>query len=74
MFPAGTMLSDMLTSDRVRSGFTVGQVAWRIGVTPNIYREFEAGTRWPDWDAYDRICKLFGWPQTFVASRRRAPG
>ena len=71
MFPAETMLSDMLTSEPGRSRFTVGVDAWRIGVTPSIYREFGAGTRWPDWDAHDRICRLYGWPQTVVASRRR---
>ncbi len=25
-------------------GFTVAQVAWRIGVIPAVYRELEAGT------------------------------
>jgi hypothetical protein len=25
----------------------------------------EAGERWPDWETFDRIERLFGWPQTF---------
>ncbi len=60
---------DMLAEDRQQAGFTVGQVAWRIGVTPAAYRELEAGTRSPTFDTWDRICKLYGWPQTFVGSR-----
>jgi hypothetical protein len=64
------MFSILLARDRRAAGFTVGKVAWRISVTPAVYRDFEAGTRWPDWDAYDRICRLYGWPQTFVASRQ----
>jgi hypothetical protein len=31
------------------------------------YRELEAGERWPNWETFHRICKLYGWPQTFVA-------
>jgi hypothetical protein len=46
--------------------FMVGQVAWRLGVKPQEYRELEAGTRSPDFDAWDRICKLYGWPQTYA--------
>jgi hypothetical protein len=37
----------LLRTDRVRRGFTVGQVAWRLGVKPQEYRELEAGTRSP---------------------------
>ena len=60
---------DMLAEDRQQAGFTVGQVAWRIGVTPAVYRELEAGTRSSTFDVWDRICKLYGWPQTFVESQ-----
>jgi hypothetical protein len=35
-------------------------------VTVREYREMEAGTRWPGFETYGRICKLFGWPQAFV--------
>jgi transcriptional regulator with XRE-family HTH domain len=61
-----TMFTHMLERDRKRSGFSVGQVAWRLGVRVSEYRELEAGERWPSFDIYDRICKLFGWPQTFA--------
>lgn len=57
------MFSDMLERDRKRGGLTVGQAAWRFGIPPSEYRQLEAGERF---DTYDRICKLFGWPQTFV--------
>jgi predicted transcriptional regulator len=61
-----TMFADVLQRDRTRWGLSVGQAAWRFGVSPAVYREIEAGTRWPTFDTYDRICKLFGWPQAFV--------
>jgi transcriptional regulator with XRE-family HTH domain len=60
------MLSDMLERDRRRRGFTVGQVAWRLGVTQREYRKLEAGTSLPAFDTWDRICKLYGWSQSFV--------
>lgn len=40
--------------------------AWRLGVTIREYREMDAGERSLSWEAWDRICKLYGWPQTFV--------
>jgi transcriptional regulator with XRE-family HTH domain len=57
---------DLLQKDRERRGFSIGQVAWRLGVKPQEYRELEAGKRSPDFETWDRICKLYGWPQTFV--------
>jgi predicted transcriptional regulator len=60
------MFSDMLRQDRERWGLSVGQAAWRFGVKPAEYRELEAGTRSPSFEVYDRVCKLFGWPQAFV--------
>ena len=39
---------------------------WRFGVSVREYRELEAGKRRPTFEAWDRICKLYGWPQTFV--------
>jgi predicted transcriptional regulator len=56
----------LLAEDRRRHGFTVGQVAWLLGVKPREYQELEAGERFPDFDTWDRICKLYGWPQTFM--------
>jgi Helix-turn-helix domain len=35
-------------------------------VDVRTYRELEAGERRPSWETWDRICKLYGWPQTFV--------
>jgi hypothetical protein len=46
------------------SGF-VG-AAWFIGVSVREYREIEAGERFPDSATCERICSLYGWPQTFV--------
>jgi hypothetical protein len=45
----------------------MGQAAWRIGVSVREYREFEAGGSFPNWETWDRMCKLHGWPQTFTA-------
>jgi transcriptional regulator with XRE-family HTH domain len=55
----------LLQAHRERRGFTIGQVAWRLGEKPQEYRELEAGERRPDFETWDRICKLYGWPQTF---------
>jgi DNA-binding XRE family transcriptional regulator len=56
----------MLEQDRTRVGWSVGRAAWRLGVSVREYREIEAGARVPSWETWDRICKLYGWPQTFV--------
>lgn len=57
----------MLENDRKRAGWSVGQVAWRLGVSIREYREIEAGERSPTLDTWDRICTTFGWPQTFAS-------
>ena len=44
-----------------------GKAAWRLGITVREYREIEAGERVPSWETWDRICRLFGWPQTFAS-------
>jgi hypothetical protein len=41
-------------------------------VSVREYQELEAGERVPSWETWDRICKTFGWPQTFVGGRRNA--
>ena len=61
----------MMQRDRKREGLRVCRAAWLIGVTVREYREMEAGDRVPDNDVWDRLCKLYGWPQTFVGSVRR---
>jgi DNA-binding XRE family transcriptional regulator len=62
----------MLKHDRKQAGWSVGQAAWRLGVSVREYREIEAGARVPSWETWDRICKLNGWPQTFAGGRRGA--
>ena len=49
-----------------RRGMREGEAAWRFGVSVREYRELEAGDRFPDSDTWDRICKFYGWPRTFV--------
>jgi predicted transcriptional regulator len=68
------MFADTLRRDRTRWGLSVGHAAWRFGVRPAAYRELEAGTRWPSFETYDRICKLFGWPQAFAWRRQLSLG
>jgi predicted transcriptional regulator len=60
------MFSDLLRRDRERWGLRLARASWLLGVSMTELRELEAGTRWPSFETYDRICKLFGWPQTFV--------
>jgi predicted transcriptional regulator len=67
-----TIFGDRLKRDRERWGLSVGQAAWWYGVSPSVYRELEAGTRWPSSDKYERICDLFGWPQAFFGPSGRA--
>ncbi len=55
----------MLEHNRKQAGWSVGRAAWRLGVSIPEYRELEAGTPSPSFQMWDRICKLFGWPQTF---------
>ena len=59
------MFGDLLRRDRERSGLRIAQAAWRLGITPAEYRRLEEEESWPRFETYDRICKLFGWPQTF---------
>jgi transcriptional regulator with XRE-family HTH domain len=66
------MLPTMLEQDRTRAGLSVGQAAARLGLSIRHYRELEAGTRSPRFETWDRICKRFGWPQTFVGSILRS--
>ena len=42
------------------------RASWLVGVSVREYRELEAGTKYPDYDAYDRVCELFGWPRSFT--------
>jgi transcriptional regulator with XRE-family HTH domain len=60
------LFAGMLERDRKRNGYRVRRVAWRLGVSPQEYRELEAGTSLPTFDTWDRICKLYGWSQSFI--------
>lgn len=62
-------LPDMPQHDRKQAGWSVGQAAWRLGVSIRENRELEAGERSPSFETWDRICKLHGWPQTFFGTR-----
>lgn len=62
------MLPTMLENDRKQMGWSVGRAAWCLGVSIREYRELEAGERVPSWGTWDRICKLYGWPQTFAVT------
>ncbi len=64
--PSVAAFPDMLRRDRERWGMGESQAAWRFGVSRPEYRELEAGTRLPTFETWDRICKLYGWPQTFI--------
>jgi Helix-turn-helix domain len=68
--PSLAAYPSMMQRDRKREGLRICRAAWLIGVTVSEYREIEAGDRVPDNDAWDRLCKLYGWPQTFVGSAR----
>jgi hypothetical protein len=39
--------------------------AWEFGLSIREYRELEAGERSPSFATWGRICKVYGWPQTF---------
>jgi hypothetical protein len=65
----------MLERDRRREGLRVCRAAWLLGLTVREYRALEAGG-FPTSEVYERICDLFGWPQTFAVggSAARKPG
>jgi ribosome-binding protein aMBF1 (putative translation factor) len=57
---AVTLFGDFVRRDRERSGLSTAQAAWRFCVSTRVYREIEAGTRWPDFDTYLRMSTLYG--------------
>jgi predicted transcriptional regulator len=64
--PRTAMFRKMIEEDRRRGGWSIGQVAWRLGISVREYRELEAGKRSPSFETWDWIGELFGWPQTFA--------
>jgi transcriptional regulator with XRE-family HTH domain len=61
------MFAQLLHRDRERYGLSIEQAARQLGVSPAAYQALEAAERWPDWETYDRIERLFGWPRSFIA-------
>jgi len=55
-----SQLADLLERDRIRFGFTVGQVAYRLGISPAEYRRLVAGEPLVSYDTWQRICDLYG--------------
>jgi hypothetical protein len=53
-------------TDRKRWGLRVCRVAWLLSVGVREYWELDAGTQFPSADVWNRMCKLYGWPQRFV--------
>jgi hypothetical protein len=68
--PSLAAYPSMMQRDRRREGLRVCRTAWLVGVTVREYREMEAGDRVPDFEVWDRLCGLYGWPRTFVGSAR----
>jgi predicted transcriptional regulator len=56
----------MMREDRERLGLSVAGASWLLGVSVRRFRELEVGDAYPDFETWDRICKLYGWPQTFL--------
>jgi hypothetical protein len=64
--PSLAAYPSMMQRDRKREGLRVCRAAWLIGVTVGEYREMEAGDLVSEFDVWDRLCELYGWPQTFA--------
>ena len=62
-------LALMLADDRRRAGWSVARAAFELGVSIRTYRELEAGERLPSFETWDRMCKTFNWPQTYVRAQ-----
>jgi hypothetical protein len=57
----------MMREDRERLGLSVARASWLVGVSVREYRALEHGESYPAFETWGRICKLYGWPQTFAA-------
>ena len=68
--PSLAAYPSMMQRGRQREGLRECRAAWLLGVIVREYREMEAGDRVPEFDVWDRLCELYGWPQTFWPRRR----
>ena len=60
------MFRKMLADDRRRAGWSIGQTAWRLGVSIREYRELEAGRALAERGDIPPDMRAVRWPQTFV--------
>lgn len=66
------MLPTMLDHDRKQAGWSVSQVAWRLGLSVREYRELEAGRSITDIRDVGPHLQAVGWPQTFAIEEAEA--
>jgi len=50
----------MIEHGRYWRAFKVGQVVWRLGISPREYRGLVEREAWPTFETYDRIERLEG--------------
>jgi hypothetical protein len=55
-----------MRDDPTRLGLSVARASWLVGVRVREYRGLEEASAIHDFETWDRICKLYGWPQTFL--------
>jgi hypothetical protein len=55
----------LMREDGERLGLSIGRASGLIGVWVREYRALEDGESYPDFETWDRICKLYGWPQAW---------
>src|SRR3954452_11549399 len=55
----------IFVQDQATERHTPGSVV----ITIREYREMEAGDRFREFDVWDRLCELYGWPQSFWPRR-----
>ncbi len=61
----------MMRRDRERLGLRECRAAWLLGLTVREYRALEDGKAMVhDYDTWQAMCDLFGWPQAFYPPRR----
>jgi hypothetical protein len=60
-----SVFRQLMREDRERLGLSVARASWLLGSSVRQFRELEDGEVYPDFETWDRICKLYAWPQTF---------